>query len=82
MKRLRIFLLMFSLGLASVNFFNFAYEKLTEVPMKLPETRSEYPITVFPRNEKEIPYEVSTGCKRREVFPAERISRKKSRNRK
>ncbi|HEY0426560.1 MAG TPA: hypothetical protein VGC76_02020 [Pyrinomonadaceae bacterium] len=55
MKRLRIFLMMFALGLASVSFFNSIYDKWTEIPVELPQVKSETPIIIFPRYFNEIP---------------------------
>jgi len=51
---------MFTIGLASVPFFNELYEKWTEIPVNLPQVESESPIIVILPTERK-PFDMAGG---------------------
>jgi len=46
--------MMFAIGLACVPFSNAVYDKLTDIPVDLPQVESDAPIIVLPKNKDEI----------------------------
>lgn len=60
-QQIRIALLTFAFGLASVWFINGSKNGLIEVPVNLPQTRSGEIIVVFPRYSSEISHDVGAS---------------------
>jgi len=60
-QQIRIALLTFALGLASVWLINGSRYGLIEVPVNLPQTKSGEVIVVFPRYSSEIPHDVGAS---------------------